>query len=144
MFTLGYSFQPWTEVKAIADGQSILNYVRATAREHGIDRRICFDHRVKRASWSSKEERWLVEAERGPAREPTYFTCNFLFVCSGYYRYAEGYSPNFPGIARFKGRIVHPQAWSDDIAYANKRVVVIGSGATAVTLAPELGNLRPT
>jgi len=138
MFTLGYSFQPWTETKAIADGQSILNYIRATAREHGVDRKIRFNHRVKRASWSSKDERWLIEAERGPSRELTYFTCNFLFVCSGYYSYAEGYSPDFPGVARFEGRVVHPQAWTDDIAYANKRVVVIGSGSTAVTLAPEL------
>jgi monooxygenase len=138
MFTLGYSFQPWTNAKSIADGRSILDYVRATARQHNVERKIRFNHRVKRLSWSSQEERWLVEAERGAAREPAYLTCNFVLVCSGYYTYAEGYTPNFPGVARFKGRIVHPQAWTADIAYANKRVVVIGSGATAVTLAPEL------
>ena len=138
MFTLGYSFRPWTEAKAITDGASILKYVRETARDHGIDRNIRFNHRVKRASWSSKEASWTVEAERGPSREPTQLTCDFLFVCSGYYSYAEGYTPNFPGIARFKGRVVHPQDWTDDIDYANKRVVVIGSGATAVTLVPEL------
>ena len=137
MFTLGYSFRPWSESKAIADGPSILKYVRDTAREHGIDRRIRFGHQVKRASWSSADGRWTVEAERagaGPAR----FTCDFLFVCGGYYKYAAGYTPEFPGRERFAGRIVHPQKWTEDIDYAGKRVVVIGSGATAVTLVPEL------
>jgi monooxygenase len=138
MFTLGYPFQPWTEPKSIADGRSILNYVRETAREHGLDRKIRFNHRVKRASWSSKEMRWLVEAERNLDAEPANFTCNFLLMCSGYYSYAEGYTPQLPGIDRFKGRVVHPQNWTDDIDYTNKRVVVIGSGATAVTLVPEL------
>lgn len=138
MFTLGYSFRPWTDAKSIADGQSILRYVRDTACEHGIERSIRFNHRMIRASWSSKENRWIVEAERGPSREPVYFSCNFLVMCSGYYSYAKGYTPDFLGIARFKGRIVHPQDWTDDVDYAGKRVVVIGSGATAVTLAPEL------
>jgi monooxygenase len=138
MFTLGYPFQPWTERKSIADGSSILEYVRETAREHGIDRKIRFNRRVTRASWSSHEARWLVETERGRDDEPARFSCNFLLMCSGYYSYAEGYTPDLPGVARFKGRIVHPQNWTDDIDYANKRVVVIGSGATAVTLVPEL------
>ena len=138
MFTLGYSFRPWTARKSIADGHSILDYLRDTAREHGIDRKVRFDHRVKRASWSSQEVRWTVEAERGAARELVYITCNFLIVCSGYYSYAEGYTPALPGISRFKGQIIHPQDWTDDVVYANKRVVVIGSGATAVTLVPEL------
>ena len=138
MFTLGYSFRPWTETKAIADGQSILQYVRDTAREHGIDRRILFDHRITRASWSSKEVCWIIQAERGASREPVYFSCNFVLMCSGYYSYAEGYTPDFPGVAQFKGQIVHPQSWSADVEYGGKRVVVIGSGATAVTLAPEL------
>jgi monooxygenase len=138
MFTLGYSFQPWMGAKAITDGASILKYIRETAREHGIDRHIRFNHRVKRASWSSKETRWTVEVEQSPAREPARFTCNFLLVCSGYYSYSEGYTPSFPGIERFKGSVVHPQEWSDDVDYANKRVVVIGSGSTAVTLVPEL------
>jgi len=138
MYTLGYSFRPWEEANAIADGPSILKYVRDTAREHGIDRRIRFGHQVKRASWSSQEARWTVAAERGSAKDQAQFTCSFLFVCGGYYKYSEGYTPEFPGMARFAGRIVHPQKWTDDIDYAGKRVVVIGSGATAVTLVPEL------
>jgi cation diffusion facilitator CzcD-associated flavoprotein CzcO len=138
MYTLGYSFRPWEEANAIADGASILKYVRDTAREHGIERRIRFGHQVKRASWSSQDARWTVEAERGSAKEAVPFSCSFLFVCGGYYKYAEGYTPDFPGAQRFAGRIVHPQKWTDDIDYAGKRVVVIGSGATAVTLVPEL------
>lgn len=138
MFTLGYSFRPWTEAKSITDGASILEYLSATARDNGIDRRIRFNQCVKRASWLSREGTWTVETEHGPSRESARFTCSFLLVCSGYYSYAEGYTPDFPGIAQFKGRIVHPQNWSDDIAYADKRVVVIGSGATAITLVPEL------
>lgn len=138
MYTLGYSFRPWTEPKSIADGPAILAYLQETARAYGIDRRIRFRHGVKRASWSSESARWTVEVERGEAREPVRFTCNFLFVCAGYYDYAQGYTPDFPGIARFAGRIVHPQRWSEDVAWAGKRVVVIGSGATAVTLVPSL------
>ena len=141
MFTLGYSFKPWTEPKAIADGPRILNYVRETAAENGIDKKIRFNHRVKRASWSSPEARWTVEAERTVgegATEIVRFTCNFLFMCSGYYKYEEGYTPEFSGAADFAGRIVHPQKWPEDLDYAGKRVVVIGSGATAVTLVPEM------
>ena len=141
MFTLGYSFKPWTEPKAIADGPRILNYVRETATENGIDKKIRFNHRVKRASWSSEGARWTVEAERRVGEggtETVRFTCNFLFMCSGYYKYEEGYTPAFSGVENFAGRIVHPQKWTDDIDYAGKRVVVIGSGATAVTLVPEL------
>ncbi len=141
MFTLGYSFKPWTEAKAIADGPNILNYVRQTAVENGIDKKIRFNHRVKRASWSSQAARWTVEAERTMgegATEIVRFTCNFLFMCSGYYKYEEGYTPEFRGTADFAGRIVHPQKWPEDIDYAGKRVVVIGSGATAVTLVPEM------
>lgn len=138
MYTLGYSFKPWTDPKAIADGPAILEYVRETAREHGIDRKIRFQHRVVSASWSSAGARWTVQAERGPEREAIRLTCNFLFMCSGYYRYDAGYRPDFPGEQRFAGRIVHPQKWTEDIDYAGKRVVVIGSGATAVTLVPEL------
>jgi monooxygenase len=136
MYTLGYSFRPWKEAKAIADGPSILQYVRDTASEYGIDRRIRFGHQVKRASWSSRDSRWTVEAER--AGELVRLTCGFLFLCGGYYKYSEGYTPEFTGMARFAGRIVHPQKWTGDIDYEGKRVVVIGSGATAVTLVPEL------
>ncbi len=140
MYTLGYSFKPWTGRKAIADGWSILEYLRETAEENGIDRKIRFRHRVKRASWSSEDARWTVEVERGERNELVHFECNFLFMCSGYYNYAEGYLPEFPGIERFRGRIVHPQKWTDDVDYAGKRVVVIGSGATAVTLVPSIAD----
>ena len=138
MYTLGYSFKPWTNPKAIADGSSILAYLRETAAEHGIDRKIRFRHRVTRASWSSADARWTVEVERGERKEIVQLTCNFLFMCSGYYDYAKGYTPEFPGIERFAGRIVHPQRWTEDLDYAGKRIVVIGSGATAVTLVPEM------
>ena len=141
MFTLGYSFRPWTEAKAIADGPRILNYVRETAADNGIDRKIRFNHRVKNAAWSSETACWTVEAEHKLADggvESVRVTCNFLFMCPGYYSYEEGYTPEFAGAADFAGRIVHPQHWPDDIDYAGKRVVVIGSGATAVTLVPEM------
>jgi monooxygenase len=138
MYTLGYSFKPWTQAKAIADGPSILAYLRETAREHGIDQKIRFGHRVISAQWSSEQACWTVDVERGPAREPVQIRCNFLFMCGGYYNYAGGYMPSFPGTEQFAGRIVHPQQWTEDIDYAGKRVVVIGSGATAVTLVPEL------
>jgi cation diffusion facilitator CzcD-associated flavoprotein CzcO len=140
MLTLGYSFKPWTDPKAIADGPSILRYVRETASENGIDKKIRFRHRVKRASWSTQDARWTIEAERGGEGESDIvrFTCNFVFSCSGYYRYAEGYTPEFSGRDDFKGQIIHPQKWPDKLDYAGKRVVVIGSGATAVTLVPAM------
>jgi cation diffusion facilitator CzcD-associated flavoprotein CzcO len=138
MYTLGYSFKPWTNAKAIADGPSIMAYLRETAREHGIDGKVRFGHRVKRAAWSSGDARWTVEVERGEPKELVRFTCNFLFMCSGYYDYGRGYTPEFPGIERFRGRVVHPQHWPEDLDYAGKRVVVIGSGATAVTLVPSM------
>jgi len=141
MYTLGYSFKPWKAANAIADGPTILNYVRETAAEDGSDREIRFNHLVKRASWSTRDSLWTVEAERGPDREIVRFTCNFIFMCSGYYRYSEGYTPDFPGREKFKGRIAHPQKWQRDIDYTDKRVVVIGSGATAVTLVPEMSKL---
>jgi cation diffusion facilitator CzcD-associated flavoprotein CzcO len=138
MFTLGYSFKPWKEQKAIADGPSILRYLRETAAENGIDKKIRFQHRVVRASWSSDTATWTVEVERGPSKERATYTCSFLYTCCGYYDYEGGYTPEFPGRERFQGRIVHPQKWTGDIDYDEKRVVVIGSGATAITLVPEL------
>jgi monooxygenase len=136
MYTLGFSFKPWTEAKAIADGPSILNYLDETAREYGIDKHIRYGHRLTGAEWSSADARWTVTVNRGG--EEARFTCCFLFMCTGYYNYAAGFTPEFAGTADFKGRIVHPQLWTSDIDYAGKRVVVIGSGATAVTLVPEL------
>ena len=138
MYTLGYSFRPWTDAKAIADGPSILSYVRDTAREAGIDRKIRFRHHVKAASWSSRDAHWTVEAERGDTGERVRFTCNFLHMCSGYYDYAEGYSPDFPGMERYQGQVIHPQFWPEQLDYRGKKVVVIGSGATAVTIVPEM------
>lgn len=138
MFTLGYRFKPWLEQKAIADGPSILSYVKETARENGIDRKIRFRHAVKRASWSSDTARWTLEVERGEAAEPVRFTTSFLYTCCGYYDYDKGHEPDFPGKERFRGTVVHPQHWPADLSYAGKRVVVIGSGATAMTLVPEL------
>ncbi|MCB1693784.1 MAG: NAD(P)/FAD-dependent oxidoreductase [Pseudomonadales bacterium] len=137
MYTLGYAFKPWTNPKAIADGPSILEYLKETAQEYGIDQRIRFGYHVKRASWSSAASRWTVEAEYKDGSVMK-LTCNFLFMCSGYYNYDAGYTPEFEGTEDFRGRIVHPQKWTEDIDYAGKQVVVIGSGATAVTLVPEM------
>jgi len=138
MFTLGYSFRPWKEARAIADGPAILQYLRATAQEFGIDRHIRFQHRVRSASWSTEQSRWTVDAEAGPDRQPIRYTCNFLFLCSGYYDYEQGYEPAFADSDDFQGQIVHPQHWPADLDYRGKRVVVIGSGATAVTLVPAM------
>ncbi|EHN12584.1 monooxygenase flavin-binding family [Patulibacter medicamentivorans] len=138
MYTLGYDFRPWTEAKSIADGPDILRYVRETAAEGGIDSKIRFGHRVVRAEWSTADSRWTVEATRTDSGETVRLTCGFLFTCSGYYRYDQGFTPDFAGIEDFGGRIVHPQHWTEDVEYAGKRVVVIGSGATAVTLVPAL------
>ncbi|MGH9305664.1 MAG: flavin-containing monooxygenase [Acidimicrobiales bacterium] len=138
MFTLGYSFRPWDGQKSIADGDSILQYITDTAADEGIDRHIRFGHRIVRADWSSEEARWRVVVERTDSGETLELTCGFIFSCSGYYRYDQGYMPDFEGMDRFEGTIVHPQAWPDDLDYANRKVVVIGSGATAVTLIPAL------
>lgn len=136
MYTLGYRFRPWKDAKAIADGPAILSYIREVASDHDIDRHIRYDHRVVGASWSTPDARWTVEIERGGER--VFLSCGFLWMCSGYYRYEAGYLPDFPGIDGFKGRVVHPQHWPQDLDYAGKKVVVIGSGATAVTVVPSM------
>lgn len=138
MYTLGYRFRPWTGDKAIADGPAILQYIKDTAAEFGIDKRIRFNHRVKRVAWSSERAEWTARIERGDTGEALQMRCRFLFMCTGYYRYDRGYTPEWPGMERFEGEIVHPQAWRDDLDYAGKRIIVIGSGATAVTMAPAL------
>lgn len=141
MFTMGYSFRPWMAPKAIAGGDDIRDYISGVAREEGIERRIRFRHRIQRAAWSSIDAKWTVEAVcTSPTGhdEPVTLTCNFLFSCAGYYRYSSGYTPEFPGASSFQGRIVHPQAWPEDLDYAGKRIVIIGSGATAVTLLPAM------
>ena len=136
MHTLGYSFRPWTKAKAIADGPSIREYVTETAEMYGIDKHITFDTKVHSAAWSSADACWTVTAETGGVQRD--YTCGFLFMCSGYYSYDAGYQPDFAGIEQFAGRVIHPQHWPADLDYAGKQVVVIGSGATAVTLVPEM------
>ena len=136
MFTLGYSFKPWDRDESIADGGAILDYINETADEHGIRERVRFGHRVLDATWSTPDERWTLTVESDGERRQ--MTCAFLFVCSGYYDYENPYAPEFPGSERFGGELVHPQHWPEHLDYAGKRVVVIGSGATAVTLVPTI------
>ena len=138
MYTLGYRFRPWRNAKAIADGPSIKAYIEETAHEYGIDRAIRYQHRLVRAEWSSATSRWTVDLEVGADRTPRRMSCGFLYSCAGYYDYAQGYTPEWPGMSAFAGRVVHPQHWPEGLDYAGKRVVVIGSGATAVTLVPAM------
>jgi monooxygenase len=140
MFTLGFSFRPWQGEKAIAEGQSILDYVRDTAQAYGIDQKIQFERKVTAAAWDSSTARWTVEVQHtdGDRVEQRQYTCRFLYMCSGYYDYEEGHAPSWPAMEQFEGKIVHPQFWPADLSVADKRVVVIGSGATAVTLVPTL------
>ena len=133
MYSYGYKFKPWRDVKKIADGASILEYLQETASENGIDGHIRYSHRVKKASWSSAFATWTIEIENKNA-----IACNFLVMCSGYYSYENGYTPEFKGRDRFQGAIVHPQHWRENLDYRNKKVVIIGSGATAITLVPEM------
>ena len=148
MYTLGYRFRPWSDPKAIADGPSILEYIRATSAEYDLDKEIRYGHRITRAAWSSKDARWTIQAETRPLgsvsersdahAETTHFTCNFLYLCTGYYEYESGYTPDWPGFDTFQGTLIHPQKWPEDIDYTGKKVLVIGSGATAITLVPAM------
>jgi cation diffusion facilitator CzcD-associated flavoprotein CzcO len=138
MFTLGYRFRPWTDPKAIADGPSILRYIHDTAEAFDIEKLIRLSHRVVKANWDSDTARWSVDVHRTDTDELVTFSCSFLYICTGYYRYDEGFSPEFDGVERFRGPVIHPQRWPEDLDYHNKRVIVIGSGATAVTLVPSL------
>jgi monooxygenase len=156
MYTLGYSFRPWNDPKAIADGPAILSYIRETSAAYDLNEHIRFNHRVRRAEWSSEQSRWTVEAETQAVAsvlrnfgdspqgredenpEVALFTCTFLYLCTGYYDYESGYTPEWPGFDKYKGIVVHPQKWPEDLDYAGKRVLVIGSGATAVTLVPAI------
>lgn len=142
MHTLGYSFKPWTAAKAIADGPAILNYIRSAAEETGITDHVRYRHTVKRAAWSSADALWTVECEHtlDDQVNTVQLQTRFLYLCSGYYSYAEGYAPTFEGQADFKGQVIHPQFWPDNLDYANKHVVVVGSGATAVTLVPSMAD----
>ncbi|QCF27089.1 flavin-containing monooxygenase [Hydrocarboniclastica marina] len=140
MYTLGFAFEPWQERKSIADGSSILHYLKETAQNYGIDKKIRFQHWVNRYSWSSDDATWTVEAKNKETGETVKYTSSFLINCSGYYRYDQGYTPEFRGVEKFKGQVIHPQHWPEDLDYENKRVVVIGSGATAVTLIPSMAD----
>jgi monooxygenase len=138
MYTLGYAFRPWDGEKAIADGASILQYIKDTAAESGIDQHIRFHHRITAADWSTDDGCWHVTAERTDTGEVVTLTAGFILSCSGYYRYDHGYEPEFAGRDRFRGTVIHPQSWPEHLDYAGKRIVVIGSGATAITLIPSL------
>ena len=138
MHTLGYRFKPWLHSKAIADGPSILDYVKETAEEHGVNRHIRFGHQVISASWSSDDATWEIAARQSDTGATVRIRCSFLLMCAGYYRYDHGYTPHFAGRERFRGTVVHPQHWPQDLDYRGRKIVVIGSGATAVTLLPEL------
>jgi len=144
MYTLGYRFRPWRDAKAIADGPAILEYIRETAAEFHLDKEIRYGHRVRRAEWSSAEARWTVDVVRSfpqsrkDAEETVHFTCNFLYLCTGYYDYEAGYTPEWPGFGKYKGTVIHPQKWPEDFDYSGENILVIGSGATAVTLVPAM------
>jgi len=138
LHTFGYEFKPWRDEDAIASAEKILAYLRETVRENNIDRNIRFHHKVLGAAWDSGTARWLVDVERTDTDELVQISANWLFCAGGYYRYDEGFTPDFPGRDRFAGQVVHPQHWPEDLDYTGKKVVVIGSGATAVTLVPSM------
>lgn len=138
MYTFGYGFKPWSDKSSIADGHKILSYIREAAAEYDVEQHIRYQHKVVSASWSSTQSRWLVTAERGDTGEQVTISCQFIFSCSGYYDYDQGYTPEFAGIDKFKGQVIHAQHWPEELDYQGKRVVVIGSGATAVTLVPAM------
>ena len=140
MHTLGFSFNPWTEAKSIADGPSILKYLKQTVSQFGIDKHIRYGQLVTKAQWSTDDAQWTVTSTDKATGTTNTYTCSFLFMCSGYYSYKKGHTPEFTGRERFKGTIVHPQEWPVDLDYAGKRVVVIGSGATAVTIVPSMAD----
>ncbi|MDX1693579.1 MAG: NAD(P)/FAD-dependent oxidoreductase [Ketobacteraceae bacterium] len=138
MFTLGYNFKPWKNDKSIADGDSILKYIKETADEYRLNEHIYYGRKVVAGNWSSASASWTLTAENEQTGETETFSANYLIGCTGYYNYEAGYTPDFPGINNYQGEVVHPQKWTDDIDYANKNVVIIGSGATAVTLLPAM------
>jgi monooxygenase len=138
MYTLGYSFKPWTNPKAIADGPDILSYIKETAKEYNVEQHIQYQTKVKEVSWDSKTCIWTVKSEHLKNKNEVVYTCNYLYSCTGYYKYENGYTPDFKGKDKFKGKIIHPQLWPENLDYTNKEIVVIGSGATAVTLVPAM------
>jgi len=139
LYTFGYRFKPWTGAP-IATAEKILQYMGEVIEDNGLDEHIRYHHTIDRAEWSADEQRWTLEVTRTDTDEQLRFTCNFLWMCQGYYRHAEGYTPTWEGMDRFGGPIVHPQNWPADLDYADKKVVVIGSGATAATLIPAMAD----
>lgn len=138
MYTFGFAFRPWTNAQTIAPRAAIIEYLEDTIKDEGIDQHILFEHRVNKATWSSEKSLWTITANTPNSAQTKIFTCSFLSLCTGYYNYEEGYTPNFPGSENFSGQIIHPQKWTADIDYSNKKIIVIGSGATAITLIPSL------
>lgn len=138
MYTLGYNFKPWTSPKGIADGKDIREYICEAAKEHNVEKNIRFGHKVLTSSWSSETARWTIEVQLTSTGEIRYYECNFMLCCTGYYNYDQGYEPAFKGSENFNGDIIHPQKWDENYDYSDKNVVVIGSGATAVTLVPAM------
>lgn len=138
MYTFGYGFKPWNDKSSIADGHKILRYIREAAAEYDVEQHIRYQQKVLSANWSSTNQRWLVTTELGDTGEQVTIDCQFIFSCSDYYDYDQGYTPEFAGIDKFKGQVVHAQHWPEKLNYKDKRVVVIGSGATAVTLVPTM------
>ena len=141
MHTLGYNFKPWIAEKSIAEGPAILNYIHEAASENGVSEHIRYKQKVVKANWSRELAQWTLDADSGDSAEPVKFTCNFLLTCAGYYRYSEGHTPEFPGRESFQGEILHPQQWPEQLDYSDKKVIIIGSGATAVTLVPAMADL---
>ncbi|MEC8095508.1 MAG: NAD(P)/FAD-dependent oxidoreductase, partial [Pseudomonadota bacterium] len=138
MYTLGFSFRPWRDPKAIADGPSIMSYLRGAVEDGGLQDKILFGRKVVKAQWSSQEARWELTVLNTQNKQEETLTCGFVHMCTGYYNYEQGHRPAFPGEKNFKGPVIHPQFWPEDLDYNNKKVVVIGSGATAVTLVPAM------
>ncbi len=138
MYTFGFKFHPWTNPKSVASGASIMDYLKETVDIYGIHKHIHFDQQILEARWSSTKARWSLSTKSNESGKTSIYTCNFLSMCTGYYNYEKGYTPKFPEIHTFKGQVIHPQNWNKQISYDNKQIIVIGSGATAVTLVPEL------
>ena len=138
MHTLGYRFKPWTADKSIADGPAILDYLRETIAENNLGDKIRYNQHVTKAEWSTEKKSWTLSVLDKVSNTVNTFSCDFLFMCSGYYSYKQGFTPEFSGIDQFKGKVVHPQFWPKDLDYRNKRVVVVGSGATAMTIVPAM------
>ncbi|MEC7164111.1 MAG: NAD(P)/FAD-dependent oxidoreductase, partial [Pseudomonadota bacterium] len=138
MYTLGFSFRPWRDPKAIADGPSIMSYLRGTVEDGGLQDKIRFGRKVVKAQWSSQDAQWELTVLNTQNKQEETLTCGFVHMCTGYYNYEQGHRPAFPGEKNFKGPVIHPQFWPEDLDYNNKKVVVIGSGATAVTLVPAM------